>query len=310
MLRSSLLWLSEQPRVFGFVRRNGLARRFAARFVAGETVESGIAALRDLNARGISASLDLLGESVRGAAEAHAARDTYLEMLDRIKAVGADANVSVKLTQMGLDIAEELCVENLRAIVARAKAHGSFVRIDMEQSAYTERTLQLFKRTFHPEFGNAVGVVLQSYLRRTDQDVEQMIALGARVRLCKGAYQEPGTVAYPLKRDVDETYVRCMERLLLRGTYPGIATHDARIISHARAFARDKGVAPSRFEFQMLYGVRRDLQQALRRQGYNVRVYVPFGTQWYPYLMRRLAERPANVAFLLGNVLRESLRRG
>jgi proline dehydrogenase len=309
MFRTGLLWLSEQPRIFRFIRRNGLARRFASRFVAGETAESGIAALQNLNAAGISASLDLLGESVRGAAEAHAARDTYLETLDRIKAAGADANVSVKLTQMGLDIAEELCVENLRAIVARAKSHGSFVRIDMEQSAYTERTLQLFKRTFHPEFGNAVGVVLQSYLRRTDQDVEQMIALGARVRLCKGAYQEPATVAFPHKRDVDATYVRCMERLLLRGAYPGIATHDARIIAHARAFARDKGIPQSRFEFQMLYGVRRDLQQGLRRQGYNVRVYVPFGTQWYPYLMRRLAERPANLAFLLGNVLRESLRR-
>jgi proline dehydrogenase len=210
---------------------------------------------------------------------------------------------------MGLDIDEALCVENMRAIIARAKAHGSFVRIDMEQSDYTERTLQLFKRTLYPEFGNAVGVVLQSYLRRTEQDVEQMIALGARVRLCKGAYQEPDTVAFPDKRDVDATYVRCMERLMLNGNYPGIATHDARIIAHAKVFARDKGIQPGRFEFQMLYGVRRDLQVGLRREGYNVRVYVPFGTQWYPYLMRRLAERPANVAFLVGNMLRESLRR-
>jgi len=182
------------------------------------------------------------------------------------------------------------------------------VRIDMEQSDYTERTLQLFRQTFHPQFGNAVGVVLQSYLRRTEQDVEQMIALGGRVRLCKGAYKEPEAVAFPGKRDVDANYVRCMERLLLRGNYPAIATHDVRILEHAKAFARDKGVAPARFEFQMLYGVRRDLQLALKRQGYNVRVYVPFGTQWYPYLMRRLAERPANVAFLLGNVVRESLR--
>src|SRR6266566_3487132 len=289
MLRTGLLWLSEQPRVFRFIRGNGLARRFAARFVAGETVDSGVAALTDLNAAGITASLDVLGESVHNAAEAHAARDTYLETLDRIKAARADANVSLKLTQMGLDIAERLCIENLRAISAKAQAHGSFVRIDMEQSEYAERTLQLFKRTLHPEFGNTVGVVLQSYLRRTDQ--------------------EPATVAFPDKRDVDATYVRCMERLLLRGTYPGIATHDARIIEHAKTFARDKGIPPARFEFQMLYGVRRDLQLALRRQGFNVRVYVPFGTQWYPYLMRRLAERPANVAFLLGNVLRESLRR-
>jgi proline dehydrogenase len=309
MLRSGLLWLSEQPRIFRFVRGNGLARRFAARFVAGETVDSGVAALKDLNAAGITASLDLLGESVRTVAEAHAARDTYLETLDRIRSVGADANVSLKLTQMGLDLDEQLCLDNLRVIFARAKAHGSFVRIDMEQSDYTERTLQLFKRALYPEFGNIVGVVLQSYLRRTDQDVEQMVALGARVRLCKGAYQESAAVAFPDKRDVDATYVRCMERLLLKGNYPGIATHDARIIEHAKAFARDKGIQPTRFEFQMLYGVRRDLQLGLRRAGYNVRVYVPFGAQWYPYLMRRLAERPANVAFLLGNVVRESLRR-
>ena len=309
MFRAGLLWLSEQPRIFRFIRGNGLARRFAARFVAGETIDAGVAALKALNAAGITASLDMLGESVHNADEAHAARDSYLQTLDRIKASRADANVSVKLTQMGLDIDETLCVENVRAIIARAKAHDSFVRIDMEQSDYTERTLQLFKRTFQPEFGNAVGVVLQSYLRRTEQDVDQMIALRARVRLCKGAYQEPPTVAFPDKRDVDATYVRCMERLMLRGHYPGIATHDARIIDHAKAFARDKGIQPARYEFQMLYGVRRDLQLALRREGYNVRVYVPFGTQWYPYLMRRLAERPANVAFLLGNVLRESLRR-
>jgi len=309
MLRAGLLWLSEQPRIFRFIRGNGLARRFASRFVAGETVATGVAALKDLNAAGISASLDVLGESVHTAAEAHAARDTYLEALECIAAARANANVSVKLTQMGLDIAEELCVENLRAIIATAKALGSFVRIDMEQSDYVERTLQLFKRVFYPEFGNAVGVVLQSYLRRTEQDAEQLIALGARVRLCKGAYQEPATVAFPAKRDVDATYVRCLERLLLKGNHPGIATHDVRIIQHAKAFARDRGVAPARFEFQMLYGVRRDLQVGLRREGYNVRVYVPCGTQWYPYLMRRLAERPANVAFLLGNVLKESLRR-
>ncbi|HVH67482.1 MAG TPA: proline dehydrogenase family protein [Gemmatimonadales bacterium] len=309
MLRTGLLWLSEQPRIFRFIRRNGLARRFAARFVAGETVESGVAALRDLNAAGLKGSLDLLGESVRTPSEAHAARDAYLQTLDRIAPFGADANVSVKLTQLGLDIEEGLCLDNIRAIVARAKAHGSFVRIDMEQSDYTDRTLQLFKRRLHSEFGNSVGVVLQSYLRRTEQDVDQMIALGARVRLCKGAYQEPATIAFPDKPDVDLTYVRCMERLLLKGNYPAIATHDARIIDHAKTFARDKGIQPARFEFQMLYGVRRDLQVGLRRNGYNVRVYVPFGTQWYPYLMRRLAERPANVAFLLGNVLRESLRR-
>ena len=309
MLRTGLLWLSEQPRLFSIIRGNGLARRFASRFVAGETVEAAVAALTQLNAAGIRASLDLLGESVATPAEARAARDTYLETLDRIRHAGADANVSVKLTQMGLAIDERLCVENLRAIIAQARDDGSFVRIDMEQSEYTERTLQLFRGTFHPEFGNAVGVVLQSYLRRTERDVEDMIALGARVRLCKGAYQEPPAVAFPNKRDVDANYVRCMEWLLERGNYPGIATHDTAIIAHAKDFARQRGVAPPRFEFQMLYGVRRDLQRRLRREGYNVRVYVPFGSHWYPYLMRRLAERPANVVFLLGNIVRESLRR-
>jgi proline dehydrogenase len=309
MLRTGLLWLSEQPRVFSIIRGNGLARRLASRFVAGETVEAAVAALAQLNAAGIAASLDLLGESVASAAEARAARDIYLETLHRIRRVGADANVSVKLTQMGLAIDERLCVENLRAIIARARDDRSFVRIDMEQSEYTERTLQLFREKLHPEFGNAVGVVLQSYLRRTERDVEDMVALGARVRLCKGAYQEPPSVAFPDKRDVDANYVRCMERLLERGNYPGIATHDTAIIAHAKDFTRRAGIAPQRFEFQMLYGVRRDLQRRLRREGYNVRVYVPFGSHWYPYLMRRLAERPANVVFLLGNIIRESLRR-
>ena len=309
MMRAGLLWLSEQPQIFRFVRRNGLARRFASRFVAGETVESAVAALRDLNAANLSASLDLLGESVQHAEEAIHARDTYLETLGRVRAAGADANVSVKLTQMGLDIDEALCVANMRAIIGKAKAHGSFVRIDMEQSSYTAKTLQLFRDIFYPEFGGAVGVVLQSYLRRTAQDVEAMIALRARVRLCKGAYKEPESVAFPAKRDVDMNYVTCMERLLEHGQYPGIATHDEKIIAHAKAFTKRKAIAPDRYEFQMLYGVRRDLQQTLRRDGYNVRVYVPFGTHWYPYLMRRLAERPANIVFIVGNVVKESLRR-
>ena len=309
MLRAVLLWLSEQPQIFRFVRRNWLARRLASRFVAGETVEAAVAPLRDLNAAGLSASLDLLGESVLHAEEARHAQHTYLETLDRIRAAGADANVSVKLTQMGLDIDEALCVANLRGIIAKAKAHGSFVRIDMEQSTYTEKTLQLFTDTFYPEFGGTVGVVLQSYLRRTAADVEAMIALKARVRLCKGAYKEPEQVAFPDKADVDANYVACMERLLEHGHYPGIATHDENIIAHAKAFTAAKDIAPARYEFQMLYGVRRDLQHALRREGYHVRVYVPFGTHWYPYLMRRLAERPANIAFIVGNVVKESLRR-
>ena len=309
MLRASLLWLSEQPRLNRFVRRNRLASRFASRFVAGETAETALLAVRELNQARISASLDLLGESVHKPEEAAAARAIYLELLDRSHATGADANVSVKLTQMGLDIDERLCVENLRAIIGRAKQLGSFVRLDMEGSGYTQKTLDLFATTFFPEFGNATGVVLQSYLRRTAADVEAMIASGARVRLCKGAYKEPAEVAFPDKGDVDANYVACMERLLDRGNYPGLATHDERIITHAKAFAKGRGIDPSRFEFQMLYGVRRDLQHELRAAGYNMRVYVPFGVHWYAYLMRRLAERPANIGFILGNVVKESLRR-
>ena len=309
MLRASLLWLSEQPRVFRFVRNNRLAGRLASRFVAGETIDAAMAVLRDLNAAHISASLDLLGESVNRAEEARAARDVYLQLLDRIHSAGAEANVSVKLTQMGLDIDESLCLENMRAILTRAKQYGSFVRIDMEGSAYTQRTLDFFTRTIHPEFGNTAGVVLQSYLRRTAADVETMIALGARVRLCKGAYKEPADIAFPDNRDVDASYVSCLERLLEHGTYPGIATHDERIITHARAFAKGRRIDPSRYEYQMLYGVRRDLQHELRAAAYGMRVYVPFGSHWYPYLMRRLAERPANIGFIIGNVVRESLRR-
>lgn len=310
MLRAGLLWLSDQPRVFRFVRHNGVAKRFAARFVAGETVDSAVGALRDLNAAGMSATLDLLGESVSRPEEARQARDSYLDLLDRVRATGADANVSVKLTQMGLDFDESLCLTNVEAIVDRARTHGSFVRVDMESSAYTERTLRLFTDRLLPAFGrDHVGVVLQSYLRRTAGDTEAMIALGARVRLCKGAYKEPADVAFPEKRDVDANFVACLERLLAKGHYPGIATHDEAIIAHARAYAQRNGIARDRFEFQMLYGVRRDLQTALRRDGYRVRVYVPFGTHWYPYLMRRLAERPANMAFIVGNILKESVRR-
>jgi proline dehydrogenase len=305
MLRAVFLWLSEQPRIFRFVRKNRLARKLASRFVAGETIDEATAPVRELNASNLSASLDLLGESVLHAEEAQRACQIYLELLTRIHSAGANANVSVKLTQMGLDIDEQLCVNNMRAIIGKAKQYESFVRIDMEQSSYTAKTLQLFTEVLYPAFGNAVGVVLQSYLRRTAADVEAMIALGARVRLCKGAYQEPDDVAFPKKSDVDANYLAGMERLLERGNYPGIATHDVTIIEHAKAFAKQKGISAERFEFQMLYGVRRDLQYRLRREGYNMRVYVPFGTHWYPYLMRRLAERPANIAFITANILKE-----
>ena len=306
-MRQGLLWLSERQGVFNFVRRNGLARRFASRFVAGESIDQGVEAARELSRRGITASLDLLGESVSAEAEAVTARDQYLRMLDRMAASGAEVNVSVKLTQMGLDIAEELCLANMTAILEKAAALHGFVRLDMESSDYTQRTLDFFRTRLFDRFGAHCGVVIQSMLRRSEQDVEDMIALKARVRLCKGAYLEPPTIAFPDKADVDGNYVRLMERLLAAGNYPGIATHDEAIIAKGRDFVRRQGIGTDRFEFQMLYGVRRDLQESLRQAGFRLRVYIPFGTQWYPYLMRRLAERPANIAFFLGNIVRESV---
>jgi proline dehydrogenase len=307
MIRKTLLYLSNQPSVFRLVRRNGFAKRFASRFVAGETLDTALDAVRVLNARKITASLDLLGESVRTESEAKAAANEYLVMLDRIHEQGLDANVSIKLTQMGLDLDEELCVETMQSILARARDYQTFVRLDMEGSGYTERTLRLFEERLYPGYQDNVGIVLQSYLYRTSADVERAILLKCRVRLCKGAYKEPASVAFPEKKDVDENYVRCMEKLILEGNYPGIATHDPAIIEHAKRFVQEKGIALDRFEFQMLYGVRRDLQEQLVREGYRMRVYVPFGTQWYPYLMRRLAERPANLAFITGNVVREMM---
>ena len=307
MMRTGLLWLSEQQKVFSFVRRNRLARKFASRFVAGETVDTAVAAARELNRKRITASLDLLGESITQESEAVQARDVYLQMLDRIAQGGVDANVSVKLTQMGFDISEDLCLANMSAILEKARALGTFVRIDMESSAYTQRTLDFFTNRLFDHYGGQTGVVIQSCLRRSEQDVERLIEMRARVRLCKGAYLEPPDIAYPDKADVDRAYVRMIERLMQRGNYPGLATHDPRIIEHARRFAQEQGIEASRYEFQMLYGVRRDLQEQLRAAGYNMRVYVPFGTQWYPYLMRRLAERPANIAFILGNVVREAV---
>ncbi|MEO8908733.1 MAG: proline dehydrogenase family protein [Gemmatimonadaceae bacterium] len=305
MLRSVMLYLSEQQQIFRFVRNNRVAKSMANRFVAGETLESALAAVSRLNARGITASLDLLGESVHNEAEARAAGQTYVNILDRIYERKVDANVSVKLTAMGLDISEDLCVSNMHKILQRAGEYRSFVRIDMESSEYTQRTLDLFEQRLYPAYREAVGVVLQSYLYRTFADVEHTNLLKARVRICKGAYKEPETVAYPAKKDVDACYVKCMHALMQHGNYPGIATHDEAIIREAKRFAKENHIAPNRFEFQMLYGVRRDLQDQLVREGYRMRVYVPFGTQWYPYLMRRLAERPANIAFLTGNVVKE-----
>jgi proline dehydrogenase len=305
MFRRTLLYLSNQQRVARFVRRNRLARSFASRFVAGETLQEALAAVRRINANGATASLDLLGESVRNEQDARAMGRAYVEMLDRIHADRLDANVSLKLTALGLDVSEDLCVAIMHDVLERARRCNNFVRIDMESSAYTQRTLDLFENRFYPNFRENVGIVLQSYLYRTFDDAVWANGLHARVRLCKGAYMEPASVAYPNKKDVDENYLRTMRVLLQDGNYPGIATHDARIIEATKRFAGEQGIAPDRYEFQMLYGVRRDLQEQLVAGGYGIRVYVPFGTQWYPYLMRRLAERPANLAFITGNLVRE-----
>jgi proline dehydrogenase len=305
MLRGALLYLSDQQHIFRFVRNNKLAKSFADRFVAGETLESALAATARLNARGITASLDLLGESVHNEAEARAAGQAYVNMLDRIYERKADANVSVKLTAMGLNISEDLCVAIMHKILQRAREYRTFVRIDMESSEYTQRTIDLFEQRLYPAYREHVGIVLQSYLYRTFADVEHANLIKARVRICKGAYKEPETVAYPAKKDVDASYLRCMHALLEYGNCPGIATHDEAIIREAKRFAKEHQIPTTRYEFQMLYGVRRDLQDRLVREGYRMRVYVPFGTQWYPYLMRRLAERPANVAFLTGNMFKE-----
>ncbi len=308
MMRSTLLWLSERQSIFNFVRRNRLAKRFASRFVAGETIESAVDAARELASRGITTTLDLLGESVREPADALQARDTYIAILRAMQQAGVEVNASVKLTQMGFDLDEALCEANLRAILAVARELGGFVRLDMESSEYTQRTLD-FHRRLAADFAPHVGVVIQAALRRSPADIAALIASGTRVRLCKGAYLEPADVAFPDKRDVDAQYVRLMEQLLTEATYPGIATHDEVILDHASRFVTERAIPRERFEFQMLYGVRRDLQEKLVADGWRVRVYVPFGTQWYPYLMRRLAERPANIAFIFGNVVREAVRR-
>jgi proline dehydrogenase len=305
MLRNTLLYLSNQPRVFRFIRHNAIARGFASRFVAGESVDTALDAVAGLNAKGISASLDLLGESVTNEAEARDTGRQYLELLDRIRERGLDANVSVKLTAMGLDVGEAVCVDVVEEVLARAKAYGTFVRLDMESSAYTQRTLDLFYGRLYRDYPDNVGIVLQSYLYRTDEDVARAVAEQCRVRICKGAYKEPPEVAYPEKADVDQGYVRAMHALMRDGRYPGLATHDEAIIAEAKRFAKAEGITPDRFEFQMLYGVRRDLQEQLVAEGYRIRCYVPFGTQWYPYLMRRLAERPANITFMAGNVVKE-----
>lgn len=302
------LWLSEQRRVFDFVKTNRLAWKLASRFVAGETVEEAVQAARVLNSDGTMVSLDLLGESVSSREETAEARDEVIRVLDAITENQVNGNVSVKLTQLGLDIDPALCIDNMNQILNRAVEQGIFVRIDMESSEHTERTLDLF-RQLQQSFGNATGVVIQSYLRRSASDIEDLIARGARVRLCKGAYAEPASLAFQDMKEIRQSFQTIMERLLDDGDYPAIATHDEQLIERAVAYVKEKGIASERFEFQMLYGVRRDLQQQLRRQGYNVRIYVPFGSNWYPYLMRRLAEKSSNVGFMVRSVLKETFSR-
>ncbi len=303
VLRRFLLTLSRNPYMQHVVMRSAVSRRVARRFVAGETVEEALAVARTLNRLGIQATLNHLGENVTTEAEAIASRDAYLHLLDAIASARLESDISVKLTQLGLDIGDAFCYGNLAQVVEQAAAYRNRVWVDMEGSAYTERTLDLYRR-IRQRFDN-VGVAIQAYLYRSRADVESLIEEGiACLRLCKGAYDEPPSVAYPVKRDVDENLIRLARMMLesyaqAQGVYLAMATHDQRIINWVRAYVYHHQVPAHAFEFQMLYGVRRDLQQWLADEGYRVRVYVPYGTHWYAYSMRRLAERPANLAFFL-----------
>jgi proline dehydrogenase len=302
--RNALLYLSRQEGLKDFATRFAPFKRMTTRFVAGENIEEAINAIRAINAKGATASFDHLNESVEKREETEQEVREYLQILERIDATGIRSNVSIKLTQFGLEIDPELAYRNARAVVEDAARRGNFVRVDMEASNVTQVTIDIFKR-LRAEFGlNDVGIVLQSYLYRTVEDVEDLLKIPARIRICKGAYNEGPEVAYPDKKDVDANYVRVMQMLLASGTYHGIATHDERMIDATVDFARKEGIGKEAFEFQMLYGVRRDLQEKLAREGYNVRVYVPYGKHWYPYFMRRLAERPANIWFVMKNMLK------
>lgn len=299
-------FLARNEGLKGLASRYGMANptSFARRFIAGETVEEAIEAARRLEGRGLSQTLDYLGESVATLEEAEGATRAYGQILDRIAESGIGCNISLKLTQLGLDVSREAALANLRRILEPARSHGFFVRIDMENSPYTDATLEIFEALWADGFSN-LGVVLQSALFRTAQDLPRVVGRGARVRLVKGAYKEDADVAYQRKADVDAAYVMQMQYLLRDGTFPALATHDVEIVDAVKAFVAGEGIAKDRFEFQMLYGVRRDLQAALAKEGYGVRVYVPFGRQWFPYFMRRLGERPANVAFVLKSLAGE-----
>lgn len=302
MLRTTMLSLSRQPWLRDWMQNSPLASRFTSRFIAGRTLDQALKVSARLGAEGALASLDRLGENVTSLEEARESRDAYLKALDGIADSQIGSTVSVKLTQMGLDLSEHHCQENVAALAQRAAQLGTRIEIDMESSEYTDRTLDQVRRV-HQTTGN-VRAVIQAYLLRSSTDVDRLCEESIPVRLCKGAYHEPPSVAYQLKREVDASFSRLMRTLLERGTYPAIASHDERLIREAIATAGKLRRAPDSFEFQMLYGIRRDLQKELVASGYRLRVYVPYGDAWYPYFMRRLAERPANLWFVVRNVLR------
>jgi proline dehydrogenase len=300
--RTALLYLSRQHSLKNFFSKFPGFKQITRRFIAGENINDAIKEILELNKLGITATFDHLGESTISKSEAEADVREYLRVLDRIEATGVNSNVSVKLTQLGLDIDEDYCLQNTLRIAEAAKRHQNFVRIDMEDSTKTDATLRIFKQLYR-EYGN-VGIVLQAYLYRTEKDLDEVLAMGARVRLCKGAYQEPETVAFPEKADVDANYLKLMQKLLKSPIYHGIATHDLRMIRATKEFVARESISQDQFEFQMLYGVRRDLMLNLAKECYRVRAYVPYGQFWYPYFMRRLAERPANVWFVLKNLFK------
>ena len=300
--RSALIWLSRQEGLKDFATHFGFFRKLTTRFVAGETIDDAVSYIRQINAENCTASFDHLNESVGSEAEADREVVEYLNILNQISATQIRSNVSIKLTQFGLGLDPELAYRNARRVVEEAHARGNFVRVDMEDSNVTQVTIDIFKR-LRAEFGlNDVGIVLQSYLHRTYADAQELVKLPARIRICKGAYNEPPEVAFPDKKDVDANYVKVMQLLLSSGVYHGIATHDPKMIDATIDFVQREGIGKDKFEFQMLFGIRRDLQRQLAHDGFNVRIYVPYGKHWYPYFMRRLAERPANVWFVLKNL--------
>ena len=303
MLRSTLLYLARQGWLRHWIETSSVSRRLTSRFIAGRTLEEGIRAADQLSKDRILSTLDHLGENVTSLDEAAQSRDSYLAALESIDRHYLGATVSVKLTQLGLDLSEDVCLRNVSALVERARAMNSRIEVDMESSAHTDRTLWLVSE-LHTRFGGHVRAVIQAYLHRSEEDIRRLSAAGIAVRLCKGAYREPPALAFQLKADVDRNYVKLMKLLLEGGAYPAIASHDETVIRECLQYVRASGIDPNSFEFQMLYGIRRDLQKKLTSDGFRVRSYVPYGDAWYPYFMRRLAERPANLLFILKNMIR------